>query len=183
MLAQRRQRLPDQQAALDRPHADQPHVAVGEVDDLQRAGVLDQLLDVVGDQLLGADPGVDREADVLREQVRAGGIGRAADAGDLGRSLEQGPGHVARDHVDLVAVGQRDQQVGVGAAGRLEHRGARGVAADGADVQPVLQLAQHGVVRVDDRDLVGLFAGQVVGGGAAHLPGAKDDDFHVTTRD
>ena len=63
-------------------------------------------------------------------------------------------------------------------AGGFEHRGIGGVAGDGADVEAVLQIAQHFFVGVDDRDFVGFFAGEVVGRGAPDLAGAEDHDLH-----
>src|SRR5512139_3978853 len=53
-----------------------------------------------------------------------------------------------------------------------------GVARDGADVEAVLQVAQQLVVGVDDRDVVGLLAGEVVRSRPADLAGPEDDDFH-----
>ena len=46
----------------ERAHRDQAHLAAGEVEHLQRLGKLDQLHDVVGEHLLGADGEVDVEA-------------------------------------------------------------------------------------------------------------------------
>ena len=95
-----------------------------------------------------------------------------ANARDSRRRAEQRQRDLAREHVDLVAARERDQHVGVARAGALEDVGMRGVADDGAHVEPVLQLAQHVGVAVDDRDFVGLFAGQAESGRAADLPGA-----------
>ena len=68
VLAQGAQLLADQRAAADRLDPDQPHAAVGEVEHLQRARVADQPLDVLGDQLLGADVDVHREASAVRRR-------------------------------------------------------------------------------------------------------------------
>ena len=68
--------------------------------------------------------------------------------------------------------------LGLGGAGRLEHGGECGVAGHGAHVETVLQVAQHVLVGIDDRDFVGLLARQVMGGGAADLAGAEDENFH-----
>ena len=57
--------LADERAAAQRLDADQAHAAVGEVQHLQRAGILDQPHDVIGDELLGADRHVDGEGAVL----------------------------------------------------------------------------------------------------------------------
>ena len=114
--------------------------------------------------------GRDEQARLLRVVARA-------DAGDLGLRAEQAPGHVAGDHVDLVAVGERDDHVGVAGTGRLERTRTGGVALHRADVDAVLQVAQQALVRVDDGDVVGLFAGQVVRRSPADLAGPEDDDF------
>src|SRR2546422_3958644 len=53
VLWQLAQALTDERTALQCPQADEAHLAVGEVEDLQRAGVADEALDVVGHQLLG----------------------------------------------------------------------------------------------------------------------------------
>ena len=39
--------------------------------------------------------------------------------------------------------GERDQDVGLGGAGGLEHRRVGGVAGHGAHVEPILQIAQR----------------------------------------
>ena len=54
----------------------------------------------------------------------------------------------------------------------------RGVAGHGADVDAVLQVAQHLLVDVDDGDFVGRLARQALRGGAADLAGAEDQDLH-----
>ena len=95
--------------------------------------------------------------------------------------LNRRPGDLARDHVDFVAVGERDEHVGVARAGGFEHAGLRGVADDGADVDAVLQVAQQLVVDVDDGDFVRLLAGEVIGRRAADLAGAENDDLHCET--
>ncbi len=68
MLAQGAQLLAHQRPAVVGPHGHQLHLAAGEVQHLQRAGVLDQAADVFGDQLLGADQHVDGQG-VVREQL------------------------------------------------------------------------------------------------------------------
>ena len=56
--------------------------------------------------------------------------------------------------------------------------GIGGVAGDGADVEAILQIAQHLFIGVDDRDFVGFFARQVVCRGAPDLAGAEYHDLH-----
>ena len=59
-------------------------------------------------------------------------------------------------------------------AGRLERTRTRRIALHGADVDAVLQVAQQPFVGVDDGDVVGLFAGQVVGATRIPTPGPAD---------
>ena len=182
-------RAPDERAALQRLDPDEPDLAVGEVHDLQRARVADEPLDVRGDRFFGTQVHVDRESRQRRR--RLGGFGRdeqarmlreitRADAGDLGFRAEEVPRHVARDHVGLVAVRECDEHVGIARAGRLERARARRVALHRADVDAVLEVAQQHFVGVDDGDVVGLFAGQVVGRCPADLAGPEDDDFQAS---
>jgi hypothetical protein len=86
---------------------------------------------------------------------------------------------LAGDDVDLVAVGQRNQDVGVGDAGGFEHRGVGGIAGHRAHVDAVLQFAQRRLVDVDNRDFVGRFARQAVRGAAADLADAENQYFHA----
>src|SRR5690606_24059527 len=76
------------------------------------------------------------------------------------------------------AVGERDEHVAGAGAGGLQGVGKGAVAGQGADVEPVLQIAQQLVVDVDDRHLVRLLAREVMGGGASDLAGTEDDDSH-----
>jgi len=57
------------------------------------------------------------------------------------------------------------------ASGALEHVRIRRVADHGAHVEPVLELAQHVGVAIDDRDLVRLLSREAYRGGAADLAG------------
>ena len=106
-------------------------------------------------------------------QTHVGG----ADTGDFGGGAEQGVGHLAGDHVDLVGVGDGDQHVGVFGAGFLEHPGIAAHAEHGANVQTVPQFPQALAVDVDDGDVVA-FPRQVLRQGAAHLAGTENDDLH-----
>ena len=65
---------------------------------------------------------------------------------------------LARDHVGLVRVGQCNDDVGIRSAGPLENLRVRGMADDGTNVEPVLQLAEHVGPHVDDSHFIGLFA-------------------------
>ncbi|MNN69731.1 hypothetical protein D3C81_1855420 [compost metagenome] len=91
--------------------------------------------------------------------------------------MEQGVGHLAGDHVHFVAVGHRDQHVGVVGAGLAQHGGEGAAAVHGADIEAVAEVAQAVAVGVDHGDVVGL-ARKVFGQGAAHLASAENDDLH-----
>ncbi len=177
VLAQLAQLVAHQRAAVIGAHRHQLHAAGGEVDHLQGAGVLDQPLDVVGDHLLRADDHVDGNGVFVEQLVRAAGVVGGADTGDFGGGAEQGVGHLAGDHVDLVGVGDGDQHVGVFGAGFLEHPGIAAHAEHGANVQTVPQFPQALAVDVDDGDVVA-FPRQVLRQGAAHLAGTENDDLH-----
>ena len=60
--------MTDERTAVVRLHADQPHPSVGEIEHLQRARGFDQAMDVLGDELLGADDEIDGEG-VPREEL------------------------------------------------------------------------------------------------------------------
>jgi hypothetical protein len=177
--AQLMQLVPDELAALERAHAGEQHATVRELEDLKRSGVADESLDVVGDELFRADREIDRDRVVAVELLAAVVIG-GADARNLGRRLEQGPCDLAGDHVDLVARGHREEEVGALAARGEQRRRVGGIAGYGADVEAVLQLAQHLVARVDDGDVVRLLARELLRGRAADLAGSEDDDLHAS---
>jgi hypothetical protein len=168
--------VPDQLAALQGAHADQAYAAISEIEHLQRARVAHQPLDIIGDELLGTHGEVHRDRGI-REQLRTPVIVGGADARDLGRRAKQCPGDLAGDHVDFVAAGERDDHVGAGDAGCLEHARVGGVAGNRADVEPVLKVAQHLVAGVHDGDVVRQFTGELMSGRAADLAGAENDDF------
>ncbi len=180
MLRQLAQAMADQQAAAHGAHTDQAHLAGGEVEHLQRAGMADEPLDVFGDQLLRADEHIDRDR-LLAEELRPLGVLGGADAGDLGRRPEQCERHLAGHHVDFVAVGQGDDDLRLRGACRFENRRVGGVADDGVDVEAVLEVAQDVLVEVDDGDFVGLFPREMPGDGAADLAGAENENLHSFT--
>ena len=157
-------------------HADEPHPSLGEIEHLQRAGGLDEPLDVLGDELLGADGEIDGER-VPREELAVLEVLGGAHPRDLRRGAEHGVGDLARHHVRLVAAGHRQHEVGVLGPRVGEDVGMGGMPADGADVEVVLERAQPPGIDVDHRDVVGL-ARQGLRHGGADLSGAEDDDLH-----
>src|SRR5262249_5139363 len=60
----------------------------------------------------------------------------------------------------------------------FQHTGVGGIAGDGADIEAVLQVAQHLLVLVHDGHLVRLFAREVIGRGTPDLTGPQNDDLH-----
>src|SRR6185437_15309464 len=177
MLRQLPEAMTHQEPAADGTDPHQADLAGGEIQDLQRSGVADQPLDVFGDELLRADEDIDRNG-LLAEELRPLGVLRRADSLDLGGRAEQGKGHLARHHVDFVAVGQCDDDLRLGRACRLEDRRVSRIADDGMDIEAVLQIAQHILVDIDDGDFVCFLSREVPGDGAANLSGAENEDLH-----
>jgi hypothetical protein len=173
------QGLADQQAAFEGADGDHRHHAVGELEHLQGFGELDELADVVGDDLLGADRVIDGEVGVVEELGVVLVVG-GAQAGDAGRDVEQGLGDPAGAQVGLVGLGDGDQQVGVGGAGAVEDGRRGGVAGDDPQVETLLQVGEAFAVVVDDGDVVGL-RDEALGHRGADLAGAEDDDLHCSS--
>ena len=156
----------------------QARPAAGEVEHLEGARVVEQPFDVFGDKLFGADQHVDGQT-ALVEQLGMAMVLVGAHPGDLARGVKERPGHLTGHHVGLVVVGDGDEHLGIVATGLFEHLGMGGVAADGAQVEAVLEgLEQLGVL-VHHGDVVG-FGGEIGGHRGAHLPGAQNDDLHVS---
>ena len=157
---------------------DQAHPILGERRHLGRARHLEPAGDRAGDLELGRDDHVDRHM-LAPEQVLPAAlqIALVAHPGDLGRDVEQRVGDLAGDHVDLVGIGHRDQELGVPGAGLLEHLGMRGKAGDRLDVQALTDLLGQLLALIDHRDVIA-GAGQVAGDVVTDLPGAADNDLH-----
>ncbi|MCY1457795.1 hypothetical protein D9M71_751200 [compost metagenome] len=68
-----------------------------------------------------ADQHVHRNRFVLEQLLFAGQVRGFANPGDLGRGVEQGMGDLTGDHVGFVAVGHRDQHVGVIGSSLAQH--------------------------------------------------------------
>ncbi len=176
VLVQCPQLVPDQRPAVISLDRDEPDASAGEIEHLQGARILDQTQDVLGDQCLGADRKIDRQG-VGAEQLGLIEEALRPHAGDLGGRMEEGVGDLTGDHVGLVAVGDRNDHVGVFRAGTPQHVGVCAVAEDGAQIEAVLQLSEQLRNLVDDGDVVGL-ADQIRGHRGADLAGTEDDDLH-----
>ncbi len=117
--------LSDQRAAAQRARADEPHTSVREIEDLQRAGMLNQLRDMLGDQLFGTDRHIDCEcACVAGKQLPVAGVVGGTNARDAsGIFAEQRVHDLAGDHVHFIAVRQRNEDIDVLRASSFQRRG------------------------------------------------------------
>src|SRR6266568_1656417 len=169
------QGMTDQGTALECTHCDQAHFAVSELEHLQCFRKLDELDDVIGKNLLRTDCQIDVEA-VRAEYALGGKIVGGAQANDAGRDVEQLLCQLARDQIGLIALRHRNHHVAVLDTRLDQHRGVRGAAEHGAQIEAVLEVAQPRAVDIHDRDVVG-FGHQVFRDRRADLASAEDDDF------
>jgi hypothetical protein len=138
---------------------------------------MNELLDMFRHERLGAYRNVDRQY-VRTEQLASVCEGRRADSRYLGGRAEQRMGHLARDHVRLVAVGKRDDHVRILGAGPLEDFRVRGISDNGPHVKAILEFPKNIRILVYYRNLVRFFASQAVGSGRSDLPCAQDEYVH-----
>ena len=128
----------------------------------------------------GLELGRDGEVDVqpaLAPQVDVLDVRRADDGRGL-RRLDAREG--ARDEVDLVARGARDEEVGVRDSGVAERLPARTVRLDRADVVAVGERLEALAHDVDDDEVV--IAVERLHDGRPHLSRADDHDPHARRR-
>src|SRR5690606_15608862 len=172
--------LADEGAAFACPNADETYATVGEVEHLQRAGMLDQAHHMIRHELLRADRDVDTERTIFtREQFRVTRVVGRTNARDASSFLvEQGRDDLACDDVNFVAVRERDDNVRIACTAGIERARIRAVARNSANVDAILQIPQHLLVHVDDGDLVRLFAREVIRRRPTDLAGTEDDDLH-----
>ncbi len=169
------QRVAHDGAALDGPHGHEVDLAVGELHDLERLGKLDQPLDVLRHDLLGAEGVGHREA-LVAEELRVRLEPGRADPRDPRRDVEDGVPHLAGHEVRLVARRHREEHVGIGRARFGEDLRLRGVSGDGAKVELAREVLQPLGARVDDGDVV-LLGDEAAGHARADLAGAQDEDL------
>jgi hypothetical protein len=99
------------------------------------------------------------------------------DAGDVEERRRQ----EAHDHVDLVGVRGRDDEIRLLDSGAAQHRSGGAVALDEPHVEGVAELADLGGIGVDEGDVVTV-ARELLGEGRAHEPPAHDQDVHAPER-
>ena len=168
--------MTDQRAVIKRAHRNQLCPATGEIQHLQCAGVIDQALDIVGNQLLGADQDIDRQGFLCKQSCMSQVL-QGAHPGNLGGGMKQRVGDLTRDHIGLVAAGNRQHHVRI-IGTRLGERLRIGcMAGNGTYVESILQILKDGRVFIDHGNIVG-FIGQVGRNGSANLAGTQNDDFH-----
>ena len=126
---------------------------IGKIQHLQSTGVFNQPGDVFCHQPFRADQHINRTMFAV-EQLGILGVVRRTDPGNSGGCVIQGVGDLAGRHIDLVAVGQRDNEVGVLDTGPDQDLGVRGVTDHAPDIQAVLQHFQMGGIYIDNRDVV-----------------------------
>ena len=177
MLAYFLQLLADDRSVVISLHRHQLHSAVGKIQYLERAGVGNQLLDILGYQLLRADDHIDRNVLTAEQLFLVGQVLGRAHPGDFGGGVEQGMGHLAGHHIDLVTVGDCDQHIGVFGAGLEQGIGMGCTAGNCAYIQPVLQQPQLFTIGINHSNVI-LFIGEVFCQGATDLAGAKNNDLH-----
>ena len=172
------QRRIDDRAILAAIDAENRDLLVGERDGLGRSGLCHPTQHHLADLDLGRDDHVDRHVFTGKQVAPALlQIALFADAGDLGRQVEQRMGHLARDHVNLVMQGDRDDHVRLVRAGALQHVGVGSVTDKAADVERVADRTDQFRRLVDDRYII-VLAGQFLGNAEAHLAGAANDHSH-----
>ena len=154
-LGELRQRGIDDRTVLPGVDADHHHIAIGEADEVRSPGRGKAPEHQFADLDFRRDDHVDRQM-LAREQVRPVRLEVAlrADAGDLGRHVEERSRHLAGDHVDLVVQGHRDDHVGLVDAGLGEHVRMSAVADQAADVERIAdRLYQSGDVSTTETSL------------------------------
>ena len=174
---QRRNLLANQQAVTIGTCADQSYPPAGKFQYLHRARIQNELFDILADQLLRADAHIDRDC-ILFEQLPGAHVFSRPDARDLGRCVIQGIRDLTGNHVGLIHIGQRDDDIGVICACALENVRIGGVTDNRSNIEPILQFAQNVGPHIDNGDFVRFFARQMVGGRGANLTSAENQYFH-----
>jgi hypothetical protein len=75
------------------------------------------------------------------------------------------------DHVDFIAIGQRDDHIGIVRTGVLEQPRIGTVTADGAYIETILQIRQNLLIGIDNGDFVSFFLGKLRRYRRAYLAG------------
>ena len=152
------------------------HPAGGEIEHLEGAGKADQAGDVFGYDLFRADQDVNRHG-LQGKQPVAAQVFVVAHAGDFRRCVKHRVGDLAGHHVGFIAVGHRDDHVGVPRSCLVEHRRMGPGAVYGLQVQPFPEVTQDRRVAIDYRNIIG-FTAKVGGYRRTDLTCPENDDLH-----
>ena len=174
-LAEIIERLADKGMVFPDHIAQKQDPAVGELGGVKGVGDMDQLEDLFGHGPVGADQKIDPQG-LLAERARGQEV-FVAHPGDPGGDLVL-PGHETGHQVDLVGIGDRDEQIGFGDTGLGEDPGRGPAAVHGQDVEFLFDPGQFVLVPVNEDHflaLAGEFGAQVM----AHQAGADDHDPHL----
>ena len=107
MLLQCTDLLPDQRSGVVRANPDQPHPAIGKFQNLECAGIVDQLFDMLGNQLFRAQPHIDGRS-FWPEQLGCIDVFGCPNSSNFGGGTEYRLCDLTSHHVDLIAACQRD---------------------------------------------------------------------------
>src|SRR5690606_26495983 len=157
-------------------HRHQLRLAIGKVQHLQSTRLLNQTIDIIGYQLLGANQHVNRDGTVIK-QAAVGEVGGSPDSGNFGGSTKKAVGYLTGDHIDLVIVGHRHQHIGVFDTRLLQHIRVGACAVDHTYVEAIAQLAQANLVHIHHGNVIS-FTGEVFRQAGTHLTSAENNDFH-----
>lgn len=161
-----------------RPDPDQPHPAIGKFQNLERTGIVDQVLDIFGDQLFRAERHIHGYSVRSKQLGHIEVFGRS-NSSNLCIDAELRMRDLTSHHIDLVAVCQRDDHIGFGGARPLEYIRVACMADNRAYVEAILEIPERTGVSIDDGDLVSLFARKLMGNARADPPGSEDQYIHV----
>ena len=154
MLFQVGDLMADQRSAVIGFDTDETRLATGKVHHLECTRIFDQPLDMVCDQLLGADQYIDRQGAAV-EQLLVLEIFLGAYAGDLGRRTEQAMSDLAGYDIGLITVCYCDQHIGVSDTPPDQHVGMRGMTGYRLYIETVTQVFQHQWIGIYQRDVIG----------------------------
>ena len=140
-LGQAAQGLSGHRATRLDPDHRQLGATIDKIEDLQASGLIDQVGDRLGDQALRTDDMVDGNGPG-REELGMGQVVGVADPRQAGGGLEEQVGKLTGDHVGLVAVGDRQHQIGLLDPGLDQHVGVGGMADDRAQIEAFLKQLQ-----------------------------------------
>jgi hypothetical protein len=161
--------------AFDRHHHDS---LVGKTDNVAHTGQGDAAQHHFPDLKLGRNDDVNRHViagkQILIVRLQ---IGLCADAGDLGRHIEQSMRHFTGDDVHLVIKRCRNDHVRLLGTGGRQNIRVGAVTDKTAHIQRVAYDLNELGRRVDDRNII-VFGSQAFGDAISNLPCAADDHTH-----